>query len=119
MKKIKFSFFTIALIAIAISCKKSDNGPSAPAITNGVIVLNQGVFGHNNSTLTYYDFGTSIATTDYYKDVNNFSLGDAGSDLIVYGGKIYIVMNLDVYDIETLRNTFFAFGQLRCRVLMQ
>ncbi|HTC00496.1 MAG TPA: DUF5074 domain-containing protein [Ferruginibacter sp.] len=105
MKKIKFSFLVIALIAIAVSCKKNStatktlntdttsNTSSVPKVTSGVYVLDQGNIGHNNTTFTYYDFGTTVATTDYYKDVNNFSLGDAGSDFIVYGGKIYIVMN--------------------------
>jgi YVTN family beta-propeller protein len=93
MKKIKFSFLAVALIALAVSCKKNDASTVLPLVTNGVYVLNQGNYGHNNTTFTYYDFATAIATTDYYKDVNQSSLGDGGSDFIVYGGKIYIVMN--------------------------
>ena len=94
MKKIRFSFIAIALIAVAASCKKTDAVTSSvPPITNGVFVLNQGIYGQNNTTFTYYDFGTAVATTDYYVGVNKIKLGDAGSDFIVYGGKVYIVMN--------------------------
>ena len=47
--------------------------------------------------LTYYDFTTGTATTDFFKNVNGFGLGDTGSDLITYGGKMYIVMNVSGY----------------------
>jgi YVTN family beta-propeller protein len=94
MKKTQLSFIAIALIVIAASCKKTDTVTSSvPKITNGLFVLNQGIYGHNNTTFTYYDLGTTVATTDYYEDINGFGLGDGGSDFIVYGGKIYIVMN--------------------------
>ncbi|HTB53471.1 MAG TPA: DUF5074 domain-containing protein [Ferruginibacter sp.] len=92
MKQIKFPFIAIALIVVAVSCKKTNSG-TVPPITDGLLVLNQGNFGHNNTTLTYYDLATSKQYTDYFADINHFGLGDAGSDFIVYGGKIYIVMN--------------------------
>ena len=33
----------------------------------------------------------------YFKNVNGFGLGDTGSDFIIYGGKMYIVMNISGY----------------------
>jgi YVTN family beta-propeller protein len=94
MKKIKLSLTVIALLIIA-SCKKSSNTPTTPVrVTTGVYSLNQGNYGQNNTTLTYYDFGTGVSTTDYYKATNSFGLGDTGSDFIIYGGKMYIVMNV-------------------------
>jgi YVTN family beta-propeller protein len=47
--------------------------------------------------LTYYDFASTTPTTDYFKNVNEFGLGDTGSDFIIYGGKVYIVMNVSGY----------------------
>ncbi|HLK27247.1 MAG TPA: DUF5074 domain-containing protein [Puia sp.] len=94
MKKIKLSLTVIALLVIA-SCKKTDNVTTTPPkVTTGVYSLNQGNYGQNNTTLTYYDFGTKVSTTDYYKTTNSFGLGDTGSDFIIYGGKMYIVMNV-------------------------
>lgn len=94
MKKIRLSFIVITL-AVFASCKKTDNVTTTPPkVTTGVYSLNQGNYGSNNSTLTYYDFGTGVSTTDYYKNVNGFGLGDTGSDFIIYGGKMYIVMNV-------------------------
>ncbi len=93
MKNFKLSFMAFALVIIVFSCKKTDMVTTAPKITAGVYSLNQGNYGLNNTTLTYYDFSNGVATTDYYKNVNGFGLGDTGSDFIIYGGKVYIVMN--------------------------
>jgi len=94
MRKIKVSLTIIAIVVIASCTKKNTVNTTAPKVTTGVYSLNQGNYGANNTTLTYYDFGTSVATTDYYHNVNGFGLGDTGSDFIIYGGKVYIVMNV-------------------------
>jgi len=94
MKTNKLFLAVIFILAFIASCKKTDVGnTTAPKVTTGVYSLNQGNYGMNNTTITYYDFGTTTATTDYYKNVNGFGLGDTGSDFIIYGGKVYIVMN--------------------------
>jgi len=95
MKTNKLSLITISILISIASCKKTDNVVNTvpPKVTTGVYSLNQGNYGMNNTTITYYDFGTGIATADYYKNVNGFGLGDTGSDFIIYGGKVYIVMN--------------------------
>jgi hypothetical protein len=92
MKQIKFSLLAIALIVIAASCKKANNGTPAK-ITSGVFELSQGDYGFNNSSLTYYDFGTGIASPFYFEGINGFGFGDTGDDAIIYGGKLYIVVN--------------------------
>jgi YVTN family beta-propeller protein len=100
MKKSKLYFMAVALIVFVFSCKKDNNNnppPVPPKVTTGLYILNQGLYGANNTTLTYYDFGTSTATTDFFKQVNGFGLGDTGSDLIIYGGKMYIVVNNSGY----------------------
>ncbi len=68
-----------------------------PKVTTGVYVLNEGLLTNDNTTLTYYDFGTGTATTDYYANVNGSGLGDTGNDLLLYGGKMYIVVNESSY----------------------
>jgi YVTN family beta-propeller protein len=100
MKKSKFSFLAIIIIAFFFSCSK-DNPPAPPPVppkvTTGVFTLNQGSYGANNTMLTYYDFASATQTTDFFKKVNGFGLGDTGSDFIIYGGKMYIVMNVSGY----------------------
>lgn len=98
MKKIHFSILTLLTIVLTVSCNKDEvKQPEKPKVTSGVYTLNEGNFGANNTTLTYYDFSDKKATTDYYKNVNGSGLGDTGNDMILYGGKLYIVMNVSSY----------------------
>jgi YVTN family beta-propeller protein len=100
MKKSKLLLAACIVTVFLFSCSK-DNTPAPPPVppkvTTGVFVLNQGTFGGNNTTLTYYDFTAGTQTTDFFKNVNGFGLGDTGSDFIIYGGKMYIVMNVSGY----------------------
>ena len=98
MKTIKFSLLAIALIASIISCKKEDT-PTQPPVetTTGAYVLSEGSFNGNNTMFTYYDFGTSTPTTDFYQSMNGSGLGDTGNDMFIHGSKLYIVMNVSSY----------------------
>ena len=80
MKQFKINGLFIALgfcLAIA-SCKKASNTPAAAPVTTGLYVLNQGLFGSNNSTLSFYSYTTKQATTDEFAAVNSRGLGDTG-----------------------------------------
>jgi YVTN family beta-propeller protein len=100
MKKNKLLFTAGVVVSFLFSCSK-DNTPAPPPVppkvTTGVFVLNQGKYSANNTMLTYYDFASGMQTTDFFKTVNGFGLGDTGSDFIIYGGKMYIVMNVSGY----------------------
>lgn len=97
MKRIQFLILTILTLTFFISCKKDDVKTKKPEVTTGAYILNEGNYGANNTTLTYYDFDTRVATTDFYKTVNGSGLGDTGNDMILYGSKLYIVMNVSSY----------------------
>lgn len=98
MKKIKFSLLVLGVTLIISSCKK-DDAPLTPApkVTTGLYILSEGNFGGNNTTLSYYSFATNTATTDFFANANGSKLGDTGNDLIIYGSKVYIVMNASSY----------------------
>ena len=98
MTQIRLLSISFLVIVFAGSCTKESQPiipPTAP--TTGVYVLDQGSYGANNTMLTYYDFSKALQVTDYFKNVNGFGLGDTGSDFIIYGGKMYIVMNVSGY----------------------
>lgn len=59
----------------------------------GIYVLNQGGAGHNNSTLTYYDYTTRQLVPDQFMAANNAKLGDTGNDMGIYGSKMYVIVN--------------------------
>ena len=98
MKQIRLNylFAALALVTVLASCHKDKaiTPNTTPTPTRaGLYVLNQGEFGDNNSTLTFYDYATKTLTADFYKTVNGSPLGDTGNDVEIYGSKMYIVVN--------------------------
>ncbi|MCS6989406.1 MAG: hypothetical protein NZM06_07805, partial [Chloroherpetonaceae bacterium] len=71
------------------------------------LVLNEGLFQRNNSTLTYYEIDSNRAFTDFFERQTGRRLGDTGNDIAQYGGKIYIVVNVSS-TIEVLDAATFA-----------
>lgn len=109
MRKFKFLLPFVVMMAGMASCKKDDVKTETPKVTTGVYILNEGLLNNTLSTLTYYDFGTNKPVTDYYANVNSGAeIGDTGNDLLIYGGKMYIVVNetsqLIVADVATAKN---------------
>lgn len=110
MKQIKLNSFFIAftLLTVLASCHKdkvTPNQGTPKAERAGIYVLNQGGFGSNNSTLTYYDYTTKLLTADLYKAANGTNLGDTGNDAEIYGSKMYIVVNVsNVVDVVNAKS---------------
>lgn len=87
------ALLTIALFtATFTSCEKDEDSQTDVKVSTGLVVLNQGKYKGNNASLSYYDFGTSLATSDFFNLKNSRGLGDTGQDIIVYGSKIYIAV---------------------------
>ncbi|MDB4923745.1 YncE family protein [Mucilaginibacter sp.] len=111
MKQIKLSHLLIAItfVMVLASCHKDKIIPKTdnPTATRaGLYVLNQGGFGSNNSTLTYYDYTTKQLTADLLSSANGGSkIGDTGNDIEIYGSKMYIIVNnsnrVDVVNAKT------------------
>ncbi|MEG0500210.1 MAG: hypothetical protein RR550_03695, partial [Rikenellaceae bacterium] len=88
-----------AVVAVLFSCSEEDdetiNQPVPRTERVGFYVLAEGTMNKNNSQLSFYDFATSKMTADYYGEKNKGEkLGDTANDLIVYGSKTYIVLNI-------------------------
>lgn len=97
------------LVLLFFSCQKEkieDNAKNS-SFTNGLLVLNEGLFHQNNSSLDWIDLETNEIQKSVFESVNGRSLGDTGNDLLVYGGKIYITTTtsstLEIIDRNTLK----------------
>ena len=104
---------TILLSIAMLSCTKEPEPEKEPigtttTIVTGVYVLNEGIFNANNSTLTRYNLEDSTVEKNCFYNANERGLGDTGSDLAIYGSKMYIVVNVssqvEVVDATTCKS---------------
>ena len=123
MKKCALLVFSMAVLAVAAGCQKSET-TSRDADLAGVnvavgekglfaklFVLNEGNFQKNNSTLDFFRFSDGNYVSDAFGSMNPAvvqGIGDTGNDLALNEGKLWLVMNgsgyvhvLDAFD-ETL-----------------
>ncbi|ASS49177.1 MAG: hypothetical protein A3D31_04385 [Candidatus Fluviicola riflensis] len=93
-----FRFLFISLLAVTIlGCKKKKPDPETPApstLSHGLLVLNEGLFNHNNSSLSWINTNDHSVGNSFFEEKTNRGLGDTGNDLKRYGGKIYVVVNV-------------------------
>ena len=84
---------------IIFACNKKDSvlPTPQPAVSNAAYILCEGGFGSNNTKLSFYNKNTNTVIGDYFLQQNptiTSGLGDTGNDMIIYGGKLYIVLNV-------------------------
>lgn len=111
MKNLKLrTLLTISALSIILAaCHKDKNvNPVITPVTNGLFVLNQGLFNSNNSTLSFYSYTSKQVTPDLFSTANSRGLGDTGNDVEIYGSKMYIVVNvsstIEVVDAKTAKS---------------
>lgn len=96
MRSIKTIIFISCLLLVG--CKKDTNKEegSIPVSTfsNGLLILNEGLFQLNNSSLSWVQFGTDAVNNSVFEQKANRQLGDTGNDIQRYGNKIYVVVNV-------------------------
>ena len=105
MRFISFFFF---LSFFFFACKKQEtivNPSNEVHLKKGILVLNEGLYSLNNSTLSWFSDDQSIVSDDFFFQKTGRLLGDTGNDLLKYGSKIYVVMNvsstIEVLDATT------------------
>ncbi len=105
MKYIKF----LPIVVLFFACKEPEtpvvNDPG-DALDNGMLVLCEGLFQHNNSSVSWIDFNGVTTNNNFFQSRTNRSLGDTGNDMQRYGGKIYVVVNVSS-TIEVMNATDF------------
>lgn len=107
----------IISVIVLFSCKKDTVVLKTPEhLKKGMLVLNEGLFQQNNSTVSWVDLNTNEVVLDLFSSVNGRLLGDTGNDMKIYGGKIYIVVN-NSGTIEVLnRNNLKSIKQINMTV---
>lgn len=94
MKKYLFSLMMMAMgSALVTSCLSNDDDnkrkdPEVVTITSGVYVVNNGVWGQNNGSMSYFDYET-LQTSQLLEGVSG--LGDTPNDAYTKGDTIFVV----------------------------
>lgn len=103
----------LCLSILLCSCGKDNEPPVIiDTISNGALVLCEGLFQQNNSQLSFVSFTNNQVENNFFLNRNNRQLGDTGNDLKRYGDKIYIVVNVSS-TIEILdANSFESIKQI-------
>lgn len=84
---------TILFLALLSACKPEPEPEPTGAYSNGVFVVNEGIYGQTSGTITYYQPDSQRSEHDIFKAVNGRDLGNVVQSLTVYNGKAYIVVN--------------------------
>lgn len=118
MKKLNFCLLALTLLFL-VSCRTDDyvipsekkevsNGEDTPI--KGFYLLNEGNMGSNKCTLDYFDYATGTYHKNIYAEINPSvvkELGDVGNDIMIYGSKMYVVVNasntIEVLDAKTAK----------------
>lgn len=105
MKKLNFCLLAFTLFFL-FSCRTDDNivpsetkevsaGEDLPI--KGFYLLNEGNMGSNKCTLDYFDYATGTYHKNIYAEINPSvvkELGDVGNHIMIYGSKMYVVVNV-------------------------
>ncbi|KMQ63629.1 lipoprotein [Chryseobacterium sp. BLS98] len=105
MKKLNFCLLAFTLLLL-FSCRTDDyvvpsetkdvsTGEDTPV--KGFYLLNEGNMGSNKCTLDYFDYATGTYRKNIYGEINPNvvkELGDVGNHIMIYGSKMYVVVNV-------------------------
>ncbi len=110
----KILILLISLLLFSINgCDKEDPPILIPpsVSSSGVYVVNEGLFGQNNASLSYKNLEDGTVTNNAYSSANNGNpLGDNANSMTIFGSKGYIAVdNSNKVEIINL-NDFKSFG---------
>ena len=88
------------------SCGKDNTRPSTK-FGNGVFIANEGAFGKNDASVSYYDYDKDTLYNNVFKNANGYSPGDVLQSLYIDGQRIYLIVNnsnkIVIADADTLK----------------
>lgn len=109
MKKIKLLPLVILSFVLAFSaCHKDDPESIGGKYSDGIFIVNEGVFQTGTGTISFIDRATDSISYDIFEAVNGRPMGNVAQSMAIFGGKAYIVINnaskVEVVDAATSKS---------------
>ncbi|MCC7438409.1 MAG: hypothetical protein IT211_07905 [Armatimonadetes bacterium] len=80
------------LVSCVADPEAGENDPLVGDFSHGVLVLNEGLWRQDNSTLTYHNPTTGATENNYFTRRNpGLRIGDTGNDLVIWKNRAFIV----------------------------
>ena len=106
---IKLFFGVFCLTLLITSCDKEE---SSGEYADGVFITNEGGYGNNNGSVSFYSYSADSVYNNIFYTVNNRTLGDVVQSVTVHNNKAYVVVNnsnkVEIAD----KNTFQEVGTI-------
>ena len=109
MKFSKLVFVALVSSVFLTSCSDDDTIVESPlgSYDNGVLILNQGGFGHGDASVSYLSEDFTTQQNNIFSIVNpTITLGDTGQDVGLYQNLAFIVLNysnkIEVVNLYTM-----------------
>lgn len=113
IKKAKF-LILFSVLLILTGCKDSSSPviPSIPGVNKGLYILNEGLFGQNNSSISFYNYTNDSIYNNLYSIANGgMDLGDTGNDIVISGSTGFIAVSvsnkIEIIDVNTFKSKGF------------
>lgn len=87
----------LIFLILLYSCVDTPNEPTYSNVDinsgNSAIILCEGLKGHDNSSISYYDHSSGIIQNYFYQDINpGFKIGDTANDMVNIGDTVLIAV---------------------------
>src|SRR5665811_1375054 len=106
--KTTIKYLALAAIVTFASCTKDDDNSVSGAFSNGIFIVNEGLFQSGTGTITYFNADSNLVKQDIFEKVNNRPLGNIAQSMTIYNDKGYIVVNnagtVEVVDLATFKS---------------
>ena len=113
MKTRLYYFIWALLITVLIAgCVKEEDPVYVEygAYASGVFISNEGTFGQENASVSFYDFAKDSVKNSIFTVVNKHPLGKVLQSMYVVSGKAYMMLNLSDTVFVTYANDFKEAG---------
>jgi YVTN family beta-propeller protein len=88
--------WALLILTLIYGCKKEDDPVYIPAgpYANGVFIANEGTYGQDNASVSFYDFTGDSVRNSIFTTVNKHPLGQLLQSMYTISGSVYMMLNI-------------------------